>query len=99
MLHTIATEYDLPIRVDYRITARAQPARSYGPPERCYPPEPAEYEIERVLICGVPIPLDKLPEAVGEGIEEQIEIDIGDAIEGEDAAAEEFRAEARRDGE
>lgn len=61
--------------------------------------EPAEFEIERVLICGVPIPFDRLPETARKGIEEQIEIDVADAIEGEDAAAEEFRAEARRDGE
>ena len=28
------------------------PGRLFGPPERCYPPEPAEIEVERVMHGG-----------------------------------------------
>lgn len=97
MTHTLRTEYDIPLTVEYRITAPPLPPRTYGPPERCYPAEPAEFEIVRVLIGGAAVPFDALPDAVQMGIEEQIEIAIPDDIEGDADAAAEYRAELRRD--
>ena len=29
------------------------PGQTSGPPERCWPPEPSEFEIESIKICGV----------------------------------------------
>lgn len=97
MTHHITTEYDLPITAEYRITSPGLPARLYGEPGDCYPAEPPEFEIVRVLVCGAPVPFDALPDLVREGIEEQIEMDLHDVIADEMAAAAEYRADLRRD--
>ena len=95
--HTHATEYELPITAEWRITYRGCPARLHGPPEDCYEAEPPEFEIDRVLVCGVAIPFDSLPATVREGIEESIRDALPEAIEDERADAAEYRAECRRD--
>lgn len=91
------TEYELPVAVEYRITSRGYPARLYGEPGDCYPPEPPDFEITAVRVCGVPVPFSALPVIVQEAIEESVRDDIPAAMADEQAAAAEYRAEWRRD--
>jgi hypothetical protein len=95
--NTLTTKWELPIEVTWRITYRGRPARLYGPPEDCYEAEPPEYEIDRILICGVPVPFDALPSLVREGIDEAIRDELPGVIADEAADAAEYRAELRRD--
>jgi hypothetical protein len=97
MTHTLSTDYELPLTVEYRVTYRGRPARLYGPPEDCYEAEPPEYEIDRILVCGVPIPYDALPEPVRDWMDEAIRDELPDVIVDEAADAAEYRAECRRD--
>ena len=52
------------------------PGRLYGPPERCYPPEDASFEIEsaRVLLSdGTPVDLCLLPlDIIADGLLDRI---------------------------
>ena len=97
MTHTHTTEYELPITAEWRITYRGCPARLHGPPEDCYEAEPPEFEIDRVLVCGVVVPFDALPDLVRNGIEESIRDELPEVIADERADAAEARAECRRD--
>ncbi len=38
------------------------PGKTYGRPEDCYPPEPAEVEIENISFRSIDIPLSKFSE-------------------------------------
>lgn len=91
------TEYELPVAVEYRITSRGNPGRLYGEPSDCYPPEPPEFEITAVRVCGVVVPFSALPDIVQEAIEESVRDDIPSAIADEAASAAEYWAEVRRD--
>lgn len=45
--------------VDGTYTA-GDPGRLYGPPERCYPPEPATFEIQSVRVEGSTLDLAEI---------------------------------------
>ena len=40
------------------------PGRTYGPPEKCYPPEPATFEPEECEHCGTKIDSERVWEKV-----------------------------------
>jgi hypothetical protein len=50
---------------------KGSPGRTYGPPERCYPSEPAHVEIIAVTYNGVTI-TDSLSESQIESLEQEI---------------------------
>lgn len=43
-------DIDMMIEYDYRVTYEGCKARTYGPPEDCYPAEDPEYEIEGIRL-------------------------------------------------
>jgi hypothetical protein len=51
---------------------KGSPGRTYGPPELCYPSEPAHVEIIAVMYGGVTI-TDNLSESQIESLEQEIE--------------------------
>ena len=40
------------------------PGRTYGPPEKCYPPEPATFEPEECEHCGTKVDSERVWEMV-----------------------------------
>lgn len=53
---------DMVIYFDYKITHYGCPAKTYGPPENCYPAEPMEYEVTfSGIIEDVPNFKNKIP--------------------------------------
>lgn len=84
-----ATEIEFPVLVEYDYH-KGDPGRTSGPPEKCYPPEPAYVEITSVKVLGVEV---TLPDSDMERIQEEIEAKI---IE-QEAAAEQDYWDAERD--
>lgn len=39
------------IEVTLSLASRGRPAQLYGPPENCYPAEPAEWDVESICLC------------------------------------------------
>lgn len=67
---------DVPCVIVYDYTPR-QAGRYSGPPESCYPDEPAEVDITNVVFQGVVLSPERLSLVVGELNElEQLKIDI-----------------------
>jgi hypothetical protein len=75
------------------------PGRTYGPPERCYPPEPPEVEILRVFDSAGKERSDLLPrvEMAWDEIEEKAIKEAEESHAAAYEAAEEDRADAARD--
>ena len=44
-------EEEIELEIEARVSG-GSPGKIYGPPENCYPPEPPEVEIHRVLLNG-----------------------------------------------
>jgi hypothetical protein len=42
--------FDFLAEIEYRITHWGCPAKTYGPPENCYPAEAPEWEVESIAI-------------------------------------------------
>lgn len=67
-----STHIEMPVVVEYHYH-KGTPGRTSGPPEHCYPAEPAWVEIESVSVNGVEITLDdKQAETLEQEIEEMI---------------------------
>jgi hypothetical protein len=49
--------FDFLAEIEYRVTHWGCPAKTYGPPENCYPAEAPEWEVESIAIW-----LDKVGE-------------------------------------
>lgn len=43
-------DQEFEVEFSYRVTAKGRPARTYGPPEDCYPAEPMEWEIDGAIV-------------------------------------------------
>lgn len=76
-------EKEWEIKVSYRCTYKGCAAQTYGPPERCYPAEAAEFEIDDITEtnCNVDEPFEPtMPEteALYQLIEEQYEPEFRD---------------------
>lgn len=59
------------IEITYRVTSWGRPAKISGPPENCYPDEPAEVEIDAIRLLGTQTEI-KLTDAEMERIEDEI---------------------------
>jgi hypothetical protein len=68
--HVTAIEFPVVVEYDYH---KGHPGRTYGPPEKCYPEEPAYVEITSVKVLGVEVTLE---DADMERIQEEIETKI-----------------------
>ena len=69
-------EIEIVVEYDYH---KGSPGRTYGPPERCYPSEPAHVEIIAVTYAGVTI-TDSLSESQLESLEQEIEEDMVESL-------------------
>jgi hypothetical protein len=43
--------FDFLAEIEYRVTHWGCPAKTYGPPENCYPAEAPEWEVESIAIA------------------------------------------------
>jgi hypothetical protein len=84
----LSTEiHGIPCRARVTRYVPADPGRTYGPPERCYPPQPAEVEFEVLDERGRPDP----------ALEAQMDDADTRAVEQEAIAAMEEQAQVDRD--
>ena len=83
---------DAEVLVEYEYEP-GDPGRLSGPPEDCYPPEPAQVTVLQVFINGVWCdPEDFIADAILERWHEEIEGEIDSAAEGERQDYEDDRA-------
>lgn len=61
MTRTYTVCVELEFEVTVRQVSRGRPGRTYGPPEYCYPPEAAEYEVESEISL-TPAQVDRIRE-------------------------------------
>lgn len=92
---------EVEVEVEYRYNP-GMPGKTYGPPEDCYPDEPAECEVEQIFLKGDATKTDIMPKMTTEQIESVFEqaCSVGeehynDAYE----AAMEDKADAMRNGD
>jgi hypothetical protein len=48
--HFTLMGFDFLAEIEYRVTHWGCPAKTYGPPENCYPEESPEWEVESIAI-------------------------------------------------
>jgi hypothetical protein len=73
--------FDFLAEIEYRVTHWGCPAKTYGPPENCYPAEAPEWEVESIAIWldipGEDYPMHetsgKLLDSLADHFAEQIE--------------------------